>query len=163
MEDEKPGSLKMEDVKGITPAVFGFLIAYLLPGLFGVITLGLYFGPVATVLLGFSNATSSTGLSILLFLTALLVGMQLNIVRWAVFEELVLRKRRLKAEDIAKLRASDKAAQFQVFSRSDASLSSVCWGAVNRNSVFWVRRNWRASTCSLFWSVVSVIECGFGA
>ena len=115
MEEEKRGGLKLEDAKGITPTVFGFLIAYLIPGLFGVITLGLYFDPVAHVMLSFSDATSSTGLSILLFLTTLLVGLQLNIVRWAVFEELFLRKKRLKPEDIAKLRAPDKAAKFQVF------------------------------------------------
>jgi uncharacterized membrane protein YvlD (DUF360 family) len=115
MEEGKPGGLGLEDAKGITPTVFGFLIAYLIPGLFGVITLGLYFDPVAHVLLSFSDATSSTGLSVLLFLTTLLVGLQLNIVRWAVFEELLLRKKRLKPDDIAKLRAPDKAAKFQVF------------------------------------------------
>jgi hypothetical protein len=114
MGDEDSEGAPMGESKNLTPTIFGLLIAYFAPGTFVVITAGLLFHTVGTFLTEFSKASSSTGLAILLFLTALLAGMQLNICQWAVYEEWLLRGSALSSKTIAKLKTPAKAAQFQL-------------------------------------------------
>lgn len=142
MEENGPEGIRMQDAKSVTPSVFGLLIAYLLPGLFAVITAGLLFAPVGNLLLEFSKASSSTGLAILLLLTALLSGLQLHILQWAVYEELFLGRASLSSEVIAKLRTPSKAVQGRPISnagRSGISLPSICGISIFRDTSLCVR------------------------
>jgi hypothetical protein len=102
------------EAKNLTPTIFGLMIAYVVPGVFAVITAALFSPPVAKLLLEFSQAESSTGLAILLLLTALLAGLQLNILTWVIYQEWILKKSALSSEDLAKLRTPAKAAQLHV-------------------------------------------------
>lgn len=114
MVEERGLGVNVEDAKNLTATIFGLMIAYLLPGLFAVITAALFFSPVAKLLLEFSQASSSAGLAILPLLTALLAGVQVSILTWAIYQQLILKGSALSSEDFAKLSNPGKSAHLQL-------------------------------------------------
>jgi hypothetical protein len=104
----------MEGIKDWTPTVFGSIVAYILPGALGLISLAFFYPPVEELLLAFGNAQSTIGLSILFLFTSLAIGMQLSALRWVVFEKILLRKVAFASTDFANFKKPDVAASFRV-------------------------------------------------
>ena len=101
-------------MKDVTTTSFGLTIAYLLPGLFGLYT-GSFWSPALKAEFGaFSRAESNAGLFFLVLLFALLVGLQLNAVRWVVFELLLCRRKGLKRDEFTQLKTKDQIEAFGV-------------------------------------------------
>jgi hypothetical protein len=102
------------NAKDITPTAFGLIVAYLLPGLFALVTLALFFDPLADLLRSFSTAESTAGLFLLVVLLSLLLGMQLSACRWLVFEVWFLRNHAIPHDLYAALRNPEVSASFRV-------------------------------------------------
>lgn len=104
----------MADAKEITPTVFGWVIAYMLPGLFAIFTLGLFFRRVASQLVSFSDARSTIGLFLMVVLASVLVGMQIHALRWMVFEKIFFRGYKVDESLVGKLNQESVASSFRV-------------------------------------------------
>jgi small-conductance mechanosensitive channel len=78
-------------MKDITSTSFGFLIAYLLPGLVALYAFSLWLDPIQSQLKVFLTADANVGLFLLVILTAIALGLQLTAVRWVVFELLLFK------------------------------------------------------------------------
>jgi hypothetical protein len=78
-------------MKDITSTSFGFLIAYLLPGLVVLYAFSLWLDPIQSQLKVFLTADANVGLFLLVILTAIALGLQLTAVRWVVFELLLFK------------------------------------------------------------------------
>jgi hypothetical protein len=100
-------------LKDVTTTSFGLIIAYLLPGLLGLYALSLWSPRILALLQSFKTAQSSIGLFFFVALIALIIGVEMTALRWAVFELLLCRGNRLMPEDFAGM-TSDKAAAFNV-------------------------------------------------
>jgi hypothetical protein len=103
----------MDGAKDLTPTLFGYTIAYILPGLSGLFAVALFSDSVAAQLQSFGTAESSVGLFFLVVLSALLIGMHLHVVRWIVFECLFFRKTFIPNESFASLKEPHIAASFR--------------------------------------------------
>src|SRR4051812_1002765 len=104
----------MKEPKDLTPTVFGYVIAYLLPGLSALLVLALMFDPIADLLKSFGNAQSTVGLFFFVLLISLLLGMQLTACRWFLFEKLIYNKLALTATELSVLRSAELAASFRL-------------------------------------------------
>lgn len=71
----------------VTSTSFGLVIAYLLPGLAGFYTLSLWSHRVDGVLNAFATANSTFGLSLLVVLASLTIGMILTIFEWLIYQK----------------------------------------------------------------------------
>lgn len=101
-------------MKDFTATTFGFVIAYLLPGLFGLITVSFWSETVRQQFDTFTKAQSNVGLFFVVTLIALLFGVELTAVRWALFELGLCRSDRLGPDEFGKLKDPAKAAAFRV-------------------------------------------------
>jgi hypothetical protein len=73
-------------MKDVTSTSFGFLIAYLLPGLVALYAFSLWVDPIQSQLKVFLTANANVGLFLLVVLAAITLGLQVTAVRWVVFE-----------------------------------------------------------------------------
>lgn len=100
-------------MKGITSTTFGLLIAFLLPGLVALIALS-YWVPLLQVTFNtFLTTDANLGLAILVLLIAVVVSLQLTLVRWLLFEVLLCRPYRLKPQDFQNLGTEGKLLAFR--------------------------------------------------
>lgn len=104
----------MKEPRDLTPTVFGYVVAYLLPGLSALVVLALVFNPIANLLKSFANAQSTVGLFFFVLLICLLLGMQLTACRWFLFEKLIYKSLSLTATDLSALRSAELAASFRL-------------------------------------------------
>ena len=101
-------------MKDLTSTTFGLVIAYLLPGFFGLITISFWSATVREQFEAFSKAQSNVGLFFVVVLVALLLGVELTAVRWVLFELWFCRKDRLRPEEFAGFKDEKKASGFRV-------------------------------------------------
>lgn len=100
-------------MKDVTSTSFGLLIAFLLPGLAGLYSISFWSLRIRTVFETFLTAQSNVGLSILVLLAGLTVGLIVTVLRWGIFECGVSRKYSLGAAEFAKLDSDSKLASFR--------------------------------------------------
>jgi len=109
-------------MKDVTSTSFGFLIAYLLPGLVALYAFSLWLDPIQSQLKVFLTADANVGLFLLVILAAIALGLQVTAVRWVLFElvlflvlfELVFGwKLRLSKSDFASLGVPGKLEAFR--------------------------------------------------
>ena len=100
-------------MKDIGSTAFGYLIAFLLPGLLCIMALAYWVPGLMGVLATFSTAESNLGLTTLLLLAALAVGLQLCTMRWVLFERVILRETALKPSDFEKIGSESRLAAFR--------------------------------------------------
>lgn len=96
----------MNDAKDVTTTSFGLVIAYLLPGLAGLLSLTFWSSSVNDVFRAFLTTQSSVGLFLLVVTASLIVGLEIGIVRWFIFEYLLCRNVFLTSEDYALLQSA---------------------------------------------------------
>jgi hypothetical protein len=102
-----------EETKDATATVFGWVIAFILPGLLTLYAIALWFSAIAAQLMAFSEAESTIGLFLIVVLTCLLVGIELSALRWLLFERWICRKHRLVNSEFVQLRSPEKHAAFK--------------------------------------------------
>jgi hypothetical protein len=100
MHDEKT-AVEMKDV---TSTSFGYVIAFLLPGMLGLYALGMWFPEVQSLLLPATTKDATIGPSFFLLLSALTVGLVVGGVRFYLFQEWLCRKQKLGREMFKGLR-----------------------------------------------------------
>ncbi len=109
--------------------LFGVTIAYLVPGAFAIVTLGLWFETVRPFLLTFTTVNANVGLFFLVVLFALLSGLILSPLRWALFERLLLQKKMIKPFELRRLVDPNRSAAFFVIVEQHYRYHQ-CWGAI---------------------------------
>lgn len=95
-------------MKDLTTTTFGLIIAYLLPGLFGLYTCSFWSPAISAQFEAFSKAESNAGLFFLVVLFALFVGLQLTAFRWVIFELILCRRNGLKSDEFTHLKTKDQ-------------------------------------------------------
>ena len=93
-------------MKDITTTSFGLLIAFFLPGLAGFYSLTFWWDSVKILFNTFLTAQSNVGLFFLVIGGALIIGLQITLFRWIIFECIICRKYRLKPTAFEKLGTS---------------------------------------------------------
>src|SRR5438034_885329 len=73
-------------MKDISSTSFGYLIAFLLPGIFGIYALGIWFSSLDTFLKQVLKTETSVGLSFIFLLIAIGVGVCISGLRYFIFE-----------------------------------------------------------------------------
>lgn len=95
-------------MKDVTSTSFGLLIAFFLPGLTGFYGLVFWLPAVERLFGTFLKAESNVGLFFLVFAGAVVIGLQVTLLRWIVFELILCRSIRLDPADFKKLGTDDK-------------------------------------------------------
>jgi hypothetical protein len=93
-------------MKDITTTSFGLIIAYLLPGFVGLYGMSFWFSGLRQVYSAFLTAQSTVGLFLLVVVAALVAGLVVNSLRWAIYES--WRCDGLSPDELAKLGADEK-------------------------------------------------------
>jgi hypothetical protein len=94
-------------MKDVTSTSFGLLIAFLLPGLVGFYSLTYWSTGVTNVFNTFLTASSNVGLFFLVISGGLVIGLQVTLIRWLVYERLLCKSVQLKPSDFVKLGADE--------------------------------------------------------
>jgi len=102
-----------ETVKDITSTSFGLLIAFLLPGLVGLYSMSCWSRTLRKVFDTFLTVNSNLGLSVVVLLAALAVGLLVTAVRWVIFECWICKKDRFGPSDFEKLDDESKLLVFR--------------------------------------------------
>lgn len=80
-------------MKDLSSTSFGYLIAFLLPGIFGLYALRFWVPQVEVLLLPIRNADASVGPSFIFLVVAIGVGVCISGLRYFIFEKGIYRKR----------------------------------------------------------------------
>ena len=106
-------NVEAPEVKDLTSTSFGYIIAFLLPGLLGLYALT-YWSSAAAHLIGPAfKADANVGPSVVLLLIALGVGLLVSAFRFFLFEKLICRKHTFPADMFSKLAAEKKLESFK--------------------------------------------------
>jgi hypothetical protein len=101
-------------MKDITSTSFGYVIAFLLPGLIGLYGLGYFSETLSSALLSpGKNAEAAIGPFLLLMLAALIVGLLVSAARWLLFEKCICKSKSFGAGHFAKLGVGEKLTAFK--------------------------------------------------
>ena len=105
--------METPDLKDLTSTSFGYIIAFLLPGLLGLYALT-YRSPTVAQLIGPAlKAEANVGPSVILLLIALAVGLCVSALRFFLFEKLLCRKHKFPDDMFSKLAAERRLASFK--------------------------------------------------
>lgn len=78
-------------MKDVSSTTFGLIIAFLLPGFAGVFALSFWAPAVADLFSRFIEAESNVGRFLLMILCSLVVGLEVSVCRWLIFEQFLCR------------------------------------------------------------------------
>ncbi len=101
------------EMKDLTSTSFGYVIAFLLPGLFGLYALGYWSSAIKSLLQPVLKADANVGPSVIVLLVALGVGLFISAVRFFLFEKLLCQKHCFPGNMFAKLTAENKLPAFK--------------------------------------------------
>jgi hypothetical protein len=107
------GEVGLKDVSSTT---FGYLVAFLLPGLVGLYGLGFWSTEVSGFLLKPAQDSQATvGPSVLVLLAGLVTGLLVNALRAPLFEDLICKDVSYEPHFFQKIGAADRITTFRVF------------------------------------------------
>ena len=109
-EETSEGAAEMKD---LTSTSFGYVIAFLLPGLLGLYALSYWSGAVDQLLQPAIKADATVGPSVILLLIALGIGLCVSAIRFFVFEKFLCRKHHFPKDMFAKLTEETKLVSFK--------------------------------------------------
>jgi hypothetical protein len=101
------------DVTDLTSTSFGYIIAFLLPGLLGLYALTYWFAPAGTLMGPVLKAEAAVGPSLILLLVAIAVGLCVSALRFFLFEKILCRHHKFPDNMFARLAAEGKLASFK--------------------------------------------------
>jgi hypothetical protein len=118
-----------KSIKDLTSESFGLVIAFLLPGLVGIIALSFWSSSIKGVLKAFLSEKANVNLFLLVIIAALAVGLLITALRALIFEKWFRVTEPLSANDFAALVSSEKFAAFR--GAVDAHYRyHQCWGGL---------------------------------
>jgi hypothetical protein len=100
-------------MKDITSTSFGYIVAFLLPGLIGMYGLGYWSEGVKKLLKPALSAEATVGPSVILLLGALALGLVISAVRCLAFERFMCRKHKFPTDMFSRLSSGDKLNSFR--------------------------------------------------
>ena len=100
-------------MKDVTSTSFGYVIAFLLPGLVGLYGLGYWSETIHGLLQPAFSATATVGPSLILLLGALAIGLCISALRCFLFEKACCREHCFSADMFAKLCQGDRLTSFR--------------------------------------------------
>jgi len=100
-------------MKDVTSTSFGYVIAFLLPGLSALACLPFWSTDAKIEWAEFSKAQNNVGLFLLFLLAGLTCGLQVTVLRWVLFEKVFCRGRRLPDDQFQVLENEAKLAAFR--------------------------------------------------
>jgi hypothetical protein len=145
-------------VKELTSTSFGYIIGFLLPGLFGLYGLGLWLRDVQDLLKPAASTDATIGPSFFLLLSALTMGLLLSAVRFFTFEKWICKSHSLDADIFKKLAGIDKLAAFNAVVEQHYRYHQFyggCAVAVFIAFPRWLWDRWAASTYLLRFSLIA--------
>lgn len=95
-------------MKDLTTTSFGLVIAYVLPGSAGLYALSLLITPFKNVGDRFFTANADVGLFLLVLAAAVVAGLQINVLRWALYEKFLFSDLKLSELSYGKLDGENK-------------------------------------------------------
>jgi hypothetical protein len=98
----------MEGIKDVTSTTFGLIIAYLLPGLTAFYAMSFWSLRVENWFDHILSGDASFGLSMFVIFGAIVIGLQLQVARWLVFECLICRDCRFDENTLARVSDAEK-------------------------------------------------------
>jgi hypothetical protein len=103
----------LPEMKDLTSTTFGYLIAFLLPGIFGLYALSYWFPAVGVILQPVLKADATVGPSVVFLSIAVGMGLCLGAVRSLIFEKLLCRKHHFPPDMFALLYKENKLTAFK--------------------------------------------------
>ena len=100
-------------MKDVTTTSFGYVIAFLLPGLFGMYGLGFWSHRVEILMRTAGTADATLGPSLIVLFAALAFGLFLSAARFFLFEKMVCRGKSLDPRVFLLLRDADRLSLFK--------------------------------------------------
>jgi hypothetical protein len=101
------------EMKDLSSTSFGYLIAFLLPGLLGLFALSYWSNDVRSLIQPAVKADATVGPSVILMLVALAVGLCVSAIRFFIFEKMLCRHSSFPKDMFAKLSAENKLPSFK--------------------------------------------------
>lgn len=80
-------------IKDLTSTTFGLVIAYVIPGVFGLYALSPYMDEIKKMFDKFIEAKSDIGLFFLFIFLSTAVGLVVTIIKWVLYERLITNKK----------------------------------------------------------------------
>ena len=100
-------------MKDLTSTSFGYLIGFLLPGIFGLYALSFWFPPVGVLLQPILKADTTLGPSAVFLVIAIGMGLCVSAARFFLFEKLLCKKHHLPPDLFALLNSEGKLRSFR--------------------------------------------------
>ena len=120
----------MKEFTDVTSTTFGLIIAYVLPGLFGLFGMSFFSPRIASCFETIMSADSSAALILVMLLAAIAVGLQLSVARFLVFECLICRDCRFDAGPLGKIAEAGKLPAFRLLIDEQYRYHQF-WGAMS--------------------------------
>jgi hypothetical protein len=95
-------------VNDVTSTSFGLVIAFFLPGLAAFYSLCYWSSPIDQLFKTFLTTESNVGLFLLVVAAAVIIGLQITLVRWLLFEIWLCRSKKLEPSFFKKLSTDEK-------------------------------------------------------
>jgi hypothetical protein len=105
--------LEINEMKDLTATSFGYLIAFLLPGLACLYGVGLWYNQPPALLQPASNSESTLGPSLVFLLASLAAGLLVSAIRWLLYEKLLCKSRCFDADHFKKLQTPERLSSFK--------------------------------------------------
>ena len=100
-------------MKDLTSTTFGYLIGFLLPGIFGLYALSVWLPQAGAVLQPMMQPTATVGPSVIFLLISVGMGLCVNALRFIIFEKTLCRNEKLVDENFAFLTKENKLTTFK--------------------------------------------------
>jgi hypothetical protein len=100
-------------MKDLTSTSFGYLIAFLLPGMFGLYALSFWFPQVGVLLHPLLNPDTTVGPSVVFLLISIGMGLCVSAARFFLFEKFLCRDHHLPSDMFARLTEKEKLTSFK--------------------------------------------------
>jgi len=148
-------------MKDVTSTSFGLVIAFLLPGLVGFLSLIFWSMTIKEIFTTFLSAESNVGLFLLVILIALIIGLIVTVLRWLIYEH--FRSDYLAAKDFAAIGTDEiKLAAFRAAVDEHYRYHQFWGGMTIVLPIFvigWVMNHWNTVSFSkvIFISFLSIV------
>ena len=153
MSDEEKGV----SVKELTSTTFGYIIAFILPGLLGLYGLALWFSDINSLLKPALAPDTTVGPSLFLLFCALAIGLFISAARFFIFERWLCKNHKFPQNMFRQLREGGKLACLYSRGRTALPLSSVLWWfrychvhPIPR----WMNNHWNELGCLKSWGMI---------
>jgi hypothetical protein len=149
----------MSDIKDVTSTTFGLIIAYLLPGLTAFYGLSFFSDRITNWFDLIFRGDASGGLILFIIFGAIVVGLQLSVARWLVFEQILCRDCRFDAAALSGIADAGRYAAYRLLIDEQLRYHQF-WGAMSFAQLVlfwgWIRTQQGSPSLALLSAVLAV-------